>query len=385
MILINKSEDMIIASINGAVLTRTFNEEVYDTLKTIETTAESATSMEDYKGLVEEATKLMEEDYSEILTTKYPELYISKTTGKYHLKYNDVISSKAIPQALVDKIIASFEAGIDSTPIIKCWVRFMRNVNFTDDKADLFAAYITASYTDEEKIDSLMNEKGLSLEVATKMATTSQVAITKEGLIVGYKVSREVTSKFAFGSDGKPTTVDRYEASIDEDTGLVTYNTPEFVEDRVFEPAVVGNNYDAFYCGDKLGHIIKVGHAIKLESWEQVDTDDRHLCVKGLHVGGLSYIKGYQSTGTVTHNIFIDPADIGAICCLSEYSDGAMRVIKYFVHSSFDGVNKNIYHSSDYAKITDEEYKAYLAEAVVKFNEDKIAIDNASKEAQSLI
>lgn len=42
-----------------------------------------------------------------------------------------------------------------------------------------------------------------------------------------------------------------------------------------------------------------------------------------------------------------------------------MRVKQYFVHSSFCGVNKNIYHPSKYAAINDAEFKAMLA-AVIK-------------------
>jgi len=41
-----------------------------------------------------------------------------------------------------------------------------------------------------------------------------------------------------------------------------------------------------------------------------------------------------------------------------------MTVKRYFVHSTFDSVNKNIYHSSTYAALTDAEYAKIVEEAV---------------------
>ena len=57
-------------------------------------------------------------------------------------------------------------------------------------------------------------------------------------------------------------------------------------------------------------------------------------------------------------------------------NDGAMTVLRYFVFSTFDSVNRNIYHSSTYAGMTDKEYeeavKSQLAKAKqrlkLKFN-----------------
>ena len=99
---------------------------------------------------------------------------------------------------------------------------------------------------------------------------------------------------------------------------------------------------------------------------------------------GLNYIQGYQSEGTVTHNIFIDPSDIGAIIGTGYGNDGAMRVRRYFVHSSFAGVNKNIYHSSKFAAMTDGEYVKSLEEVVNKFQTAKADIDSKIDEANAI-
>jgi hypothetical protein len=100
---------------------------------------------------------------------------------------------------------------------------------------------------------------------------------------------------------------------------------------------------------------------------------------------GLSYIKGYQKTGTVTHNIFVNPSDIHTIN-IGHGSDGAMTVKQYFVHSSMSGVNKSIYHSSDYAAITNEQYKKLLQEVILVENEQlKELLNSSTDEAMALV
>jgi hypothetical protein len=120
---------------------------------------------------------------------------------------------------------------------------------------------------------------------------------------------------------------------------------------------------DEFYCTayEKPGHKIRVGHSHYLDSWNKVSTPGN----KGLHVGGLRYIQGYQNyRGAVTHNILVDPMHIHSIAGLGIGNDGAMTVKQYFVHSSFAGPNRSIYHSSDYAAITDIEFAKIVEEAV---------------------
>jgi hypothetical protein len=78
-------------------------------------------------------------------------------------------------------------------------------------------------------------------------------------------------------------------------------------------------------------------------------------------VGGIDYIRNYQSSSTQTHNILVDPMDIGAI---PDDRTGAMRVLRYFVLDAFSGVNNSIFRASSYSSMTDSEYKKQLEEII---------------------
>lgn len=394
MITINRTDSIICGSINGKPFSVTFDGVRYKAMKELEQQAGTAETMDELKLIIEQLEPLTKESYKEIVETASPYLFVNKHTNKFYLQYNGILSSKAIPQVLVDKILTCVDKGIDITPLIKCWVRFLRNEKYTDSKAVAFAKYINASYTDYARVAELQEKEGLSEEAAKALATTPQVAITLEGLIVGYKVSKEIHVKYVLDEDEETViTKSRYQKSVDPDTGLVSYAKPSYVEELLFEPAIMGNGGDEFWCVGhdvnqqpytKKGHHIRVGAAHYLESWDQVDCNDNHSGVPGLHVGGLSYIKGYQNEGTVTHNVLIDPMDIGAVISV-DYGDGAMRVRRYFVHSSFAGVNKNIYHSSKYAAMNDKEYEARVAEVVLATQMSKDELDKQLNETKALI
>ena len=133
-----------------------------------------------------------------------------------------------------------------------------------------------------------------------------QVKITKEGLLNGYKVSKEVLTKYDSETGEQ---MPRYTRTFNPDTGEIdSEGFPETVEERLFEPSIMGNRGDAFYCEGNNGysdaqHFIKVGCSHRLADWDQVDTNDNHFCVPGLHVGGLRYIAWYSGE---IHNVFID-------------------------------------------------------------------------------
>lgn len=393
MITLNRTEAIISGSINGTPFSCTYSAEKYDKMKELYDLSKSVKTMAELQSIIEAFTELTSENYKEVVECKTPYLFVNNFSGKYFLKYNNVVSSFPMPKIFVNKILESVDKGLDFMPIIKCWVRFLRNPNLTVSKAENFAKYVAATYVDNDKIESLMKTQGLSHEMAKTLATTTQVSITEEGLIVGYKVSREVDKKFVLDAEGNKIEVDRYAKTIDEDTGLVTYNTPTYVEQRLFLPAVQGISGDAFHCDGidtdgvpytKVGHHIRVGAVHYLPDWSFVNTNDNTSCVKGLHVGGLTYIKGYQTKDTVTHNVLIDPMDIGAICDINGGGDGAIRVLRYFVHSSFGGVNKNLYHSSTYAKLTDSLFLKMLEEAVEKTKENSTFIQSQLAELQAL-
>jgi len=197
----------------------------------------------------------------------------------------------------------------------------------------------------------------------------------------GYKVSTEVMHKYDTESGER---VDRYARTFDPNTGEISgAGLPEKVEDRLFQPGIMGTSGDAFYCeGDNgftsPGHFIKVGCTHRLASWDQVNTDDNSSCVKGLHFGGLKYIAYYSGE---IHNIFVDPMHIGAV---PDDVDGAIRCKQYFVHSSLSGVNGSIYHSSTYAEQTDAEWNLMRAEAVLVKLQNKASIDKEVAELNAL-
>jgi len=147
----------------------------------------------------------------------------------------------------------------------------------------------------------------------------------------------------------------------------------------------MGQRGDEFNCVSldgtsivKKGHHIRVGCSHFLDTWDQVSTPGS----KGLHCGGLSYIAYYQSAGTVTHNIFVDPQDIHTVYT---GSGGAMTCKKYFVHSSMKGVNKNLYHSSTYAALGDTEYHKILEEVTKATAMKAEELKQFETEARSLV
>jgi len=381
MIIVNRIENLISGSVNGKPFSVTYDEQKYNTMMDLQKKAGQVTTTAELKAIVEEFSPLTVESYKEIVETASPYLFVNKHNNKYYLKYNDTLSSITLPQELVDRVLQSVEKNIDITPLIKCWVRFLRNPHFSARKAEFFINYISAPYVQMDLAKELM-KNGVSEKIAYERATTTQVAITQEGLLVCYKVSREITKKFKLDDDGETVKqVSRYAKTVDADTGEVTIAVPEFAEDRLFEPAIMGQTYDAFLCipygmdetspEAKLGHFIRVGHSHVLDNWDKVDTRDYVSGEPGLHVGGLKYIQGYQSgQDRVTHNVLVDPMDIGAIVGLGTGNDGAMRVRRYFVHSTFESVNKNIYHSSKYAEINDAEYAVMVQEAIEKAKMD---------------
>jgi hypothetical protein len=386
-IIINNSGDILSGSINGEVFAVTYSDELLKKMTDIADKANSVSTVAEYKELVEDFKKLATEDISGHVESFSPYIYVDRKTGNYHLKHNNVISAVPMPEAMVERIKDSVDKKIDFMPLIKAWVRFLRNPN-TRRKgkafSDKFFNFVNIKYTNQEMVSKLMEEKGLSREVAEKAATTYSMKITNEGLLAGFKVSREITKRYKLNEKGEKESYNVYESAgktIDPISGLITYTKVELSnEERVFEPAVMGTGGDEFFCGTNKGHLIRVGQTHKLESWDQINTSDNQSCVAGLHVGGLDYIRGYQHSDTCTHNVFIDPAHVGAI---PDDHTGAIRCIQYFVADEFSGVNGSIYHSSKYAAQTDAEWDAERAKVIKEHGElkakkeaeDKAAID----------
>lgn len=368
MISVHSIGDSITGSVNGKQFGVRFTKPRWDAMKELEAKALAATTPDELKGIVEQFMPMTIETYGEIVETSTPFIYHDLVRNVYFLKYNDKISSRAIPQGLVDRILKSVEKGIDITPMVKLWVRWLRNPVKPHAARDAqFVQYINTTYMDAKVHRQAVND-GVNDQVAIERATSFQVPITMEGLMCTYKVSKEITTKFGKNEKNEVVTIDRYDFDVDEFTGLKTMKKPQFSEDLVFEPAVMGQRYDAFRCRtldgsfDYLGHIIKVGCIISLEKWSQV-AQDQGTGVPGLHCGNLDYIRSYQNSGTATHDILVDPMHIGGF---SGNGDGALVTKEYFVSRYFQGVNKSLYHSSDYAAWTDALFAQSVQEVVAK-------------------
>lgn len=371
MIVVNRSNTTISGSYGNESFSVPFDKDLLDKMKVLEDKANEATSVQILKDIEEEFAKLTIIDVNAIIETKVKNVYKS-VEGNYYLKTGNVVSSVPMPQALVQRLEDSLDNNIDATPLIKFYTRFLRNPKLRKlDKDQQLAFstkvfnYINLPYTNQEQVNKLV-EQGYTNEVAVEMATVPQVQVTKEGLLRTFKVSTELTKRFRLNDKGEKEQYDPTEGTkeIDEITGLITYKKIELTnEERVFEPAVQGKSGDEFLCGDKLGHIIKVGKAHSI-TWDQINTNDNSSCVPGLHCGGLTYIKGYQSNGTCTHNILVDPMNIGAVPC---DTNGAIRVVEYFVLDEFSGVNGSIYHSSSYGAQTDSKWDLMRTDIIKQF------------------
>jgi len=384
MITINVIEDRIVGSIGEEPFSVTYNPIVYAKMIELAEVANKAETFDEYMEACKEFSTFSVEDYTVLIQSKNPDIYVSKKTGEFFLKHNNVISSIPMPKALVERIYESMDKGLDFSPLIKMWTRWLRNPILREKTksgagsrfSERMFNFINMKYVHPKLRDKFIAD-GFSEQVATEKSTMYQVKITNEGLINGYKVSKEVLDKFDTETGER---VDRYKRTFNPDTGEVESDgIPAIVEDRLFQPAIMGTSGDAFYCEGSNGyanpgHFIKVGCVHRLQSWDQVNTNDRASCVPGLHVGGLMYIANYSGE---IHNVFIDPMHIGAI---PDDNTGAIRCLQYFVHSSLVGVNGSIYHSSKYAAMTDAEWDKMKEEAVkLKGEEAQKKLDESNE------
>jgi len=384
MIHINVSEGLISGSYGETPFSVTYDQDLYDAMIKVANAANDATDMETYKLHLNEFESLTVEDYTKVIQDKCEFIYVNPSSGEFFLKVGDVVTNQPMPKALVDRIYESIDMGIDFEPLVKMWTRWLRNPLLKEkgqNFSERFFNFVNMKYVHPKLMKELVEEQGLTEEVAERRATMYQMKITKEGLLNGYKVSKEVLHKYDAESGER---VDRYKRTFNPDTGEIdSEGIPEVVENRLFEPAVMGSGGDAFSCEGSNGfgsdgHFIKVGCSHRLPSWDCVNTNDDSSCVPGLHVGGLKYISFYSGE---IHNVFIDPMHVGAI---PDDVDGAIRCLQYFVHSSLVGVNGSIYHSSTYAAKTDKEWEDMRKEILVDYLDQVSQIQEGRKQLMEL-
>ena len=387
MIVVNRIGENIVVSCRDKEYSVLYNKERFDKLMKISEESQTISRIAELNALLEEAEEICKNDFKERVEAFHSEIYVAPVTQKFYLKIGDVVSKIPMPDPLVRRLKESLDKEINSDPIIKCWKRFLRNKKANNpDFARRFCEYIDMIYVRPDEVNRLMEEEGLGYGIATEMASTYEVKVTQEGLIACYKTSQEIDYKFVPGEDGEPQKVNRYTKTFDENTGEILGDNRDDIpaEDRLFQPLIMGNGGDAFYCEgpsgfSKPGHFIKVGCLHRLPDWSHVNCDDHTSCVKGLHVGGLGYINQW---GGEIHTCLVDPMHIGAI---PDYSGAlAIRVLQYFVDGSLSALNHSIYHSSEYAKQTDEEWEKVAEEILEKHGTLKEEIDESATTINNL-
>ena len=388
MITINVIDDKICGSYGETPFAVEYTKEVYDIMQQHAVLANQVETAEEYNKIIEDFAKFTVVDYTKTIETKCEHIHVN-TTGDFFLKHNGVVSSIPMPQALVDRIFESIDKELSFDPLIKMWTRWLRNPilrrkmkqGWGQDFCERFFNFMNMNYVHPKMKEDLMENHGLSEEASDKRATMYQMKITQEGLLNGYKVSSEILHKFNSETGEEEN---RYKRTFNIDTGEIDgEGLPEHVEDRLFQPSMMGSSGDAFYCEGpngyaNPGHFIKVGCTHRLDDWSKVNVNDTVSCVKGLHIGGLKYIAWYSGE---IHNIFVDPMHIGAV---PDDVDGAIRCKQYFVHSSLAGVNGSIYHSSTYAAMTDAEWNDMRAKAVEEKSDTKAQCDKEVAELNAL-
>jgi len=387
MITYSVIDDKISGSIGDTHFSIENDKGTLNKLQGIEAKLEETIVVEEYNALLDEAREVVKKDLGTVIETECEYIKVNRKTGEFHLLYNKVLSNVPMPKALVDRILESQDKGVDFLPLVKMWVRFLRNPNLNKPGkgtrfAKKFFNFVNLKYM-HPKMKAEFIEDGFSEKVAEERATIYQMRITKEGLLNGYKVSAEHTVKYEADADGTPIQKPRYLQQFDADTGEITGDgLPETVEDRIFIPAVMGMTGDPFTCTPaqkKAGHFIRVGNTHALDSWDQVNCNDDQSCVPGLHFGGLYYINSYRGH---IHNVFVDPMNVGAV---PDDETGAIRCKEYFVHSSLAGINGSIYHSSTYAKATDAQWAVMLQEAVTaRFEKFKAEAEAEAEQQEAL-
>ena len=349
--------------------------------------AEAKKALASATALINAAKNSVVEEYAELAPE---DLYFKKKTNTYHIKHEDKISTIAVPQFIVDKMIFANDKGISAKPWLIFWVRLMRNKLYKNSpaKVEQIIAYLKATYVDEKNVEKLVKE-GFSDTIANKLSKFDQISITEQGILAAFKYVSLLDKKFVVEKDEKTgeqviKQVNKYERKleVDEVTGEITKDElelPDHSEAFSFEPPCMGQNGDAFTCKDvddtssdpTTAHVVKVGKVHELpEGFAQVNTSDSSWGVKGLHLGGYYYVQGFGGATDYLVDCLVSPEDIGAVADVTRHDgEGAIRCKRYYVVGAHFCVSKGMYHPSQYAKLLDGEWAQYKADAIKGFEE----------------
>ena len=380
MLIVARKNERITGSLNGNPFNIMFDEELFKDLKMVAAKLEQCESKDSYNGLVDNAKALLEVDFNQEVAAANGYLKYNKNKGTYHLvinkgKRNEKVSKDALPKVLADRIIESYETGSDYMPLLMAWRRFLTRDNMGDTDHELFARYLTATYTNQLAFEKYL-EDGVSVEAATELATYNDIAITTYGILATYKVVDIVKKKYVLEKDADGSTVRKLvdafpgKETIDEVTGDITKEEgkPKFLEELTFKPAIYTNG-DKFFSKGVLGYKYKIGEEAVLPIDAKRNFNNT-FGGGGLYAGGLNYIDGYSNAMNETLTCFIDPSEI-----ISFQSDGAaIRVNRMFINgtNTIEGETEGMYFVSDYAKESDARIAERFAE-VVKESADAVA------------
>ena len=298
----------------------------------------------------------------------------SPVTGEYYLTFEGFRSKQAIPHALVNIINESHDKDIDFMPILKAWARLLTNPRYTLQMGEYFATYLQATFTDMKAVKDLVDNHDIEDSVARNMCTYQDISISKEGMLVTYKVADIVDWEYLMEHNEENDTYKKVmkkkykviPATVDPTTGDIltpeSYVKPDHLEDYLFTPAICKNG-DKFFSGDKLGYVYEVGKMQYLPK-KALRNLNNTFGGGGLYTGGLQYIDTYGNENNATLVCFVNPSDI-----LSFQSEGrAFRTDAIFPNNvwDMDVPLKGIYHSSEYEKMSNTRLEELMAEAVAE-------------------
>ena len=377
------NNERIVGSFFGKDFSIPYDKAIFDSMSDIESRSASIQTGAEIEALRDEFNALLNDEVTKRQSDEAPELFVDET-GTYFLQHNNVISSIPMPQSIVDRILLAVDKGISYQPIIKFWVRLLRNPQVVNAKSfddavaftRLVCNYVTRTFV-SPVLYKQMIDSGYSEEKAKEYATVQQTPLTMEGLISTKKVVTPLWDRMRYAykmdEEGNVTRILRQGvADFNSDTGEINFaDTNDIVpEDFFFQPYVMGSGGDAFHCGDEgLGHVIKIGQEQRLDSWDQVNCNSNSSCCKGLHTGNQDYINSFETSGNMTLNCFVDPMNVGAV----PNGENVFRVLALFPHSIKDREtdNRNIYHSSTYAAENDARWNVMKQEAVERFTQER--------------
>lgn len=367
---VNKIQNVISGVIGNEKYSVPFSPQTFATLQKLEADLDQATSLEAVNTILAEAKEFTSRDFKSKIEEAAPNIMYDKEKNSYYLKQNNVVSKYRIPKVLADKITKAYEENLPIEPMIRAWVHFLRNKNFSENKAELFANYLTTVVVDKKDYKKFI-DLGYSHDVSQQMATYNDISLTKNGLLSTYKYA--AIKDWKFDEHGK--VIERWTKIYDPETGVMSQPDAPVVGQTPLEewpllPPVMGESGDPCIVSgvEKPSHFIKVGAVHSLPDWSYVNCNDRDWAVKGLHLGGLTYIEGYGGKTSLLLNCFVNPMNIGAF---DHSGNGAIRVLEYFVQSANFAPNKNFYHESNYLNHTEATW-AEMRKQAIEQSESKI-------------